>query len=355
MLSRVRRDKTFASVVQQITIYYSTEELRNVDRFHNGVIVEALKALTNLCSFSWVGNGFPIVDILDELPACCPKLQEISITYVWFALANFEAIFAYRILVRIEDTIDLEYSSLPPPPAGLKSILYLYDPAAYVEDSSFDHSNHLNDLVGASESTIGSLSICSEPLWRIPVRVLENLSHLEIFLGHDMENVTLVFHYAGRLEHLSVLGLDDHAIFSIFEDHPDSLPSLRSFKILSPYRGWQADVDIEESQLLSIARFLRGKKLRALDIHLWFPEWTSLQPLWDLLKQLPSLEVLGVTTRLRVFARDDFLDFARALPPKLSALRVNTEWDIRGVEENNACHSFVRALSLFLVLCMYSI
>ena len=85
MLSRVRCDKTFASVVQRLTIYYSTDELRNVDRFHIGVITEALGALTNLRSFSWVGNGSPLMEILEKLPACCPDLQEISITYVRLA------------------------------------------------------------------------------------------------------------------------------------------------------------------------------------------------------------------------------------------------------------------------------
>lgn len=84
MLGRVRHNKTFASVVQRITIYYSTEELRNVDSFHNGVIIEALKALTNLHSFAWVGNGLPLMDIVEQLPSSCPKLQEISMTYVWF-------------------------------------------------------------------------------------------------------------------------------------------------------------------------------------------------------------------------------------------------------------------------------
>jgi len=84
MLSRVRCDKTFASVVQRITIYYSTEELRNVDCFHNGVIMEALKALANLRSFTWIGNGDPLMDIMEKLPACCPKLEEISMTYVQF-------------------------------------------------------------------------------------------------------------------------------------------------------------------------------------------------------------------------------------------------------------------------------
>lgn len=85
ILSKVRCDKTFASVVQRITIYYSTEELRGMDYFHNGVIVEALKALTNLHSFAWVGNGFPLMDIVEKLPTCCPKLQEVSITYVRFS------------------------------------------------------------------------------------------------------------------------------------------------------------------------------------------------------------------------------------------------------------------------------
>lgn len=81
VLSRVRCDKTFASAVQRITIYYSTEELQSVDYFHNGVIMEALKALTNLHSFAWVGNWHPLMDILEKLPACCPKLREISLTY----------------------------------------------------------------------------------------------------------------------------------------------------------------------------------------------------------------------------------------------------------------------------------
>ena len=81
MLRRVRWDKTFASVVQRITIYYSTDELQGVDRFHIGVIVEALTALTNLRSFAWVGNGSPLMDVMEKLPTCCPRLQEISMTY----------------------------------------------------------------------------------------------------------------------------------------------------------------------------------------------------------------------------------------------------------------------------------
>lgn len=252
----------------------------------------------------------------------------------------------------IGDTIALEYPSTPP--AGLRSILYLFEPTAYSEeDYSLDHSEHVNDIVEASETTIGSLSICAEHLWRAPVRVLENLSHLEIFLGLHMENVALVFRYAGQLEHLSVLGLDNRAIFSLFEDHPDSLPSLRSFKIMSPYKGWQPDMDIEELQFMSMTRFLQGKKgLRTFDVHLWPREWLSLAPFWDLLKQLPSLEVLGITTGDRVFAKDDFLSFATSLPPRLSALRVSAQWDIGGGEENDGCRSFVRAFlsSLHCVL-----
>jgi hypothetical protein len=115
-----------------------------------------------------------------------------------------------------------------------------------VEVHSLEHSDHVNDLIEDSESTVRSLSICAEPLWRVPVRVFENLSHLDIFLGQDMENIALVFRYAAQLESLSILGLDNRAIFNLFEDHPNSLPSLRSFKIMSPYREWQPDVDVEE-------------------------------------------------------------------------------------------------------------
>jgi len=82
VLSRIRHDKTFASVVQRITIYYSTEESQNVDYFHNGIIVEALNALKNLHSFTWVGNGLPLMDLMEKLPFCCPKLQEINMMWV---------------------------------------------------------------------------------------------------------------------------------------------------------------------------------------------------------------------------------------------------------------------------------
>ena len=206
----------------------------------------------------------------------------------------------------------------------------------------FGHSAH--DLVGGSESTVRSLSMCAKTLWQIPVRVFENLSHLDIFLGRDMENITLIFRHAGRLQSLSVLGLDDRAIFTHFGDHPNSLPSLRSFKIISPYKEWQLDIDVDEVEFQSLACFLRGKKdLRALDIHLWPEGWSSLAPFWDLLKELPSLEVLGITTGVWVFTKDDFLSFAAALPPRLSALRVNTQWDIGGEEENDGCRTFVRA------------
>jgi hypothetical protein len=224
----------------------------------------------------------------------------------------------------------------------LKSILYLFNP---VEGYSFDHSYHLNNLIEASESTIKSLSITAEPLWGVPIRVFENLSHLEIFFGQDMENIALVFRYAGQLEHLAILGLDNDAIFTLFESHPDSLPSLRSLKIMSPYREWTPNMDMEELQFLSLTHFLRGKKeLRAFDIHLWPRAWSSLAPFWDLLRQLPSLEVLGISTGIWVFTKNDFLSFAAALPPRLSALRVSAQWDIGGEEENDSCHSFVRAL-----------
>ena len=224
-----------------------------------------------------------------------------------------------------------------------------------MEVHSVDHSDHVSSLVRDSESTLRSLSICAEPLWRVPVRVLGNLSHLEVFLGRDMENISLVLRYAPQLESLSVVGLDDRAIFHLFEDHPNSLPSLRSFKILSPYREWQPDVDIEEPQFLSLAHFLGGKKeLRALDIHLWTQGWSSLSPFWDLIKQLPSLEVLGITTGVRVFTKDDFLSFAAVLPPRLSALRVSTQWDISGEEENDGCRSFVSVFYISASTCNLS-
>ena len=259
-------------------------------------------------------------------------------------------IFTHRRFTSINDTIALEYPDVHP--TDLKSILYQYDPKAHAETLSLDHSDHINDLIGASEPTIRSLSICAEPLWRVPVRVFDDLSHLDIFLGQDMENIALVFRYAARLESLSVLGLDNHAIFHLFEDHPDSLPSLRSFKIMSPYREWQPDVDMEEPQFLSLACFLQGKKgLRALDIHLWPQGWSSLSPFWDLLRQSSSLEVLGITTGARLFTKDDFLSFAAALPPRLSALRVSTQWEISGEEENDGCRLFVRAFYPSIAAC----
>ena len=266
-----------------------------------------------------------------------------------FVLADVRGDPCSSSLNSVDDTVALNYPSVSL--SGLRSIFYLYDPIVHMEGFSLDHPDHAKALVDASETTVRSLSICAEPLWRVPIRVFGNLSRLEIFLGQDVENITLIFRYAGQLEHLSILGIDNHAIFSPFEDHPDSLPSLRSLKIMSPSTVWRPEMDIEEVQLHIIARFLRDKKeLRALDIHLWPHEWPSLSPFWDFLKQLPSLEVLGITTGVGVFTKDDFLSFATALPPRLSALRVGAQWDIGGGEENDGCRLFVRALHLIRIM-----
>ena len=121
---------------------------------------------------------------------------------------------------------------------------------------------------------------------------------------------------------------------------------------MSPFREWLLDADIEEPQFQSLAHFLRGKKeLRSLDIHLSPQGWASLAPFWDLLKRLPLLEVLGITTGVRVFTKDDFLSLATALPPRLSALRVSTQWDIGGEEENDGYRVFVRAFHLSIAAC----
>jgi len=61
-----------------------------------------------------------------------------------------------------------------------------------------------------------------------------------------MENIALIFRYATQLESLSILGLDDHAVFPLFEDHFNSLPLLRSFKIMSSYSVWEPDMDVGE-------------------------------------------------------------------------------------------------------------
>jgi hypothetical protein len=81
-----------------------------VDYFHNGVIVEALTALTNLKSFTWVGNGLPLMDIVEKLPSCCPKLQEISMTYVWFHFHYLSQRFLLIVCFPVLTTRLLSYS-----------------------------------------------------------------------------------------------------------------------------------------------------------------------------------------------------------------------------------------------------
>jgi len=118
MLNRVKCDRVFASVVQRITIYYSTEELQEVDYFHNGVIVEALKALINLRSFAWVGNGLPLMDIVKNLPTCCPKLQGISMRYVRSTSVNLRHDFCLHRLP-VSKTRLLQYTRVFIPLASI--------------------------------------------------------------------------------------------------------------------------------------------------------------------------------------------------------------------------------------------
>jgi hypothetical protein len=181
--------------------------------------------------------------------------------------------------------------------------------------------SQLDEIVNFNN--IKSLVVPTSILWIASIRIFENLTQLEITCGWNFQNLHLVFHHAGRLQSLTFVDPQDRKLFQVLAENSSELPLLSSFKIKTVWHG----PPLHSSQnLLQLSEFLKTKvHLRRLDMHLMC---FNIIPFLKCLQDLPSIEILGLCTGADVFAEDDYLSLAKLLPPKTTALRLTTRWEI---------------------------
>ncbi|PPQ63018.1 hypothetical protein CVT24_005964 [Panaeolus cyanescens] len=278
-------------------------------------ISAALQALNNLETFRWIGCA-PLFDhiVANHLPSNLRSLIKFS-SVPWDSIQELSSLTCLHLPVTFyfpddeevhdglnEDQDLAEFCPIP-------NIGALYDSAIFL---------NLTDL------RIPAIHVRD-----LPIRLSNALLNLEIFftLHHDDEliGLDLVLHHVVILESLSLVGyLQPQLIVLLASDNGGSiLPSLQSFRLSSHLGMWEEA--LEMSTIPYLIHFLEGRnQLRRLYIRLPEIQTNDLQSLLSVIKNLYSVEVLGIYTGE---LQDDSLAYLlHCLPVNLVALHIAMDW-----------------------------
>ena len=140
-------------------------------------------------------------------------------------------------------------------------------------------------------------------------------------------------------------------VFIALDKHAEALPDLTSFK----YKDNGSHLTTSE-QVLALCKFLKNKKqLRRLDVALDAAD-EAVVPLLELFPELSELEVLGFDILRTAWMPRDIETFDRAIPLKITALRVHVSVhffvDLPGFLSE--WFSLVSRCSFFPVCCAFA-
>lgn len=176
-----------------------------------------------------------------------------------------------------------------------------------------------------------SLHVGGEAIWALPVRPFAYLRELVIQEPENMGAIGLVLrHCSPQLQSLSLV-LDnlwvEKYLNAAFDSDPKALPNLRSFKLVmhgDSFNRYPSDV----------SDFLTNKKhLRRLDVDLNMDSADAgvYPQFFELLPELPELEVLGVSLSGYEFTSEKLKRLDGKLPLGLTALLIHFEFEINDV------------------------
>lgn len=192
-----------------------------------------------------------------------------------------------------------------------------------------DYATSCIDVQGVFDSLsspLHSLRILTNQIGRVPVRVYDSLTTLEICAPDeaDLAGLEFVFHHATALESLSLIGHLGFDVFSILPSDASTLPRLQSFRLSSdslemPYIG--------ETHLYTLTQLLKTHPmLRRLYIRLPSADWTISRELLEVIAVMPALEVFGFHTGSEYVAQQEIEHLALCLSPRLKALHLSIGW-----------------------------
>jgi hypothetical protein len=186
----------------------------------------------------------------------------------------------------------------------------IYDGPCFTIDD-LDLDCHLQ-MIDANQDTLRELHIIGLHVDKLPVRIFDSLTHLEIYiLEGEISGLPFVFHHAVRLESLVLAGWRWEP-FLPFDTNPDILPRLSSFYISA--------FPLRSSRIWENVCNLIGRRGLLQRLSLKLPsDWSQIL----IIKDLPALRVLG----LNAGHQDALTVIALYLPPKLESLYLELVWN----------------------------
>jgi hypothetical protein len=178
-------------------------------------------------------------------------------------------------------------------------------------------------IVNANSATLTELDLLGSHVGDVPIRIFTALTHLEICVpeGEELRGLDLVFHHAGGLESLLLVGEMAGDVFRALQKNSSSLPRLSSFQLIS-YNEFDGP---EECTM--VCDFIRERfLLQRFSLRLCAP-WSTVRMVLPIVMELPKLRALGFHIEDHgEIPIIDFLFLACHLPSTLEALQLSIPW-----------------------------
>ncbi|KAF8806578.1 hypothetical protein BYT27DRAFT_7167997 [Phlegmacium glaucopus] len=312
LLNHIVQEPRFANVVKSITVIAFSDGLSIFERLG---VASSLKALPNLHTFRWIGNGPSFDDTVAKSLPVNLKALEVQSLFPISSLIHLRSITTLRLPMPFFFPDDEECHD------GL------------VEDDEIMQTCTLIDASTVLEnfsSAIHTLRIITLQAPQMPIRVYDSLTELEIFATEacteELIGLDLVFRHATALQSFSLVGLFSPDVFSFLPTNSSrSLPRLTSFRL--SLESFDFDIPIGHECLWALCEFLKDRPLlRRLYIRLPTMIWSQVLPLLRTVSELVGLEVLGLHTGEDQIHEENIEIIAQALSLKLKALHLAINW-----------------------------
>ncbi|KAH9948911.1 hypothetical protein B0H21DRAFT_689275 [Amylocystis lapponica] len=333
ILQYVARNPSFAANIKKVVIFSFLKESAIFDWRFAACLIMALRELNNLRSFTWY-NTTPELssDVVATLVEFCPRLEAIHVPIPHHLRPE---------LFRLNH---------------LRSIYIQLREFSTVNDSSYVITRvdlaEYHALISANTATLREMSFWYTVFWNMTPAILQNLTHLELLLTSELQNIAQLLQENMCLESLTIWpSMRAPPEFEALKLNATAWPRLTSLKLLDIDTFFFDDDDVDgDNPIEAIANFLRGRRnLRRLDLGLRC-EFETLLPLFEGFqwRELESLDVLGLALKFDVTVEDARM-IECCIPRGLTALSVS------GWLDRDICATFLEAVSRIPSHCIIGI
>ena len=205
----------------------------------------------------------------------------------------------------------------------------------------------MEKTITAASSSLCSLGIFSEALWKFNVQRLSALTELTLTLIAEGNPVEAIFTHCTRLQSLTILEGPSHKfprLAEILHAHPSALPHLIAFRLYL--------ATVEQGVMETIPAFLRTKPLlERFELgHRWEACLLDMaEPMLQVLSDLPCLRILGLKLGRGSLGRGalrpiQLQHFAQRIPPQITALSLWVDTRCLSKLREEDCTQFVWTL-----------